>query len=170
MGRSIEDILGKVKPPVRSTWVCLDGELWSQHDELSKQLDAVRADSPTGKMGDATGVGELGAELRRVEQQMRDAEQEFKFRGISSYKRDEIIAKYPGKNGQWDTTAGAHEFLAAAAVEPAMTVDQARQLVEAVNHGALSKLFNCAWSATEGSADVPFSGRAFASIPGSGSS
>lgn len=171
MPQSIQDILGKVKAPVRSTWVCLDGELWSRHDELAHDIDQIRAASGVAKMGDSTEVAEKSAELRQVEQAMREAEVEFKFRGISSYRRNEIIAAHPSKDPrlEWDTTAGAHELLAAASVDPVMTEDEARQLIGSVNHGVTAKLFNCAWGASEGSADVPFFARAFASTGDSGS-
>lgn len=160
MPLSIQDVLGKVKRPVRSVWVCLDGELWSQHDKLAREIDAIRAQGSGATMSD--GTAGLSAELRQVEQAMRDAEVEFQFTGLSSYKRDEIIAKYPSKDGRgWDTTAGAHALLSAAAVEPTMTEEEAKQLLESVSYGVTAKLFNCAWSATEGSTDVPFSGRAF---------
>lgn len=170
MGLQIEDLLGKVKRPVRSTRVCLDGELWARHDELSQQIDAARASS--GKfMGDAAGVAELSRELLSVELAMQAAEVEFQFRGVSAYTRDEIIAKYPSKDPRmsWDTTAGAHALLAAASADPVMDEDQARRLVESLDSAATSKLFNCAWTATEGSADVPFFGRASASTSGIGS-
>lgn len=162
MALSITDVLGKVKRPVRSVRVCLDGDLWARHDELAQEIDALRQQNP-GKMGEAAGVAELSKELREVEAAMRAAEVEFKFQGISLYRRDEIIAKYPSKDGRgWDTTAGAHELLSAAAVEPAMDADEAKQLVETLASAATSKLFNCAWAATEGSSDVPFYGRASA--------
>lgn len=170
MPLQIADVLGKIKPPVRSAWVCLDGELWMRHDELSKEIDVLRAENP-GKMGASAGVTEKSRELQDVEVAMRAAEVEFKFRGISSYKRDEIIGRFPSKDRStsWDTTAGAHALLAAAAVEPTMTEDEAHQLVETAHHGVTVKLFNAAWTATEGSSDVPFSARAFASISGSAS-
>lgn len=167
MSLSIDDIIGKATPPVRSTRVCLDGNLWAEHDRLTQEIDTLRAQN-RGKMGDSTEVAERVADLQRVEQAMRDAEVEFKFRGLSAYKRDEIIAAYPAKEGRgWDTTAGAHALLAAASVEPKMDEAQARRLIEAVHYGVTTKLFNCAWSATEGSFDVPFSARAYASIAAS---
>jgi hypothetical protein len=170
MPLSIEDLLGKVKRPVRSTRVCLDGELWARHDELSQQIDALRAEAGPVRMGDTSGVAALRKELSDVERAMQAAEVEFKFQGLSSYKRDEIIARFPAKDGRgWDTTAGAHALFAAASIEPVMDEDQAKRLVESIDHGATAKLFTCAWSATEGSADVPFFGRASASISDSAS-
>lgn len=163
MGLSIDQIIGKVKPPVRSVWVCLDGDLWARHDELSKQIDEIRAAAPVGKMASAPGASDLSAELRQVEAAMREAEVEFQFRGISSYKRAEIMDRFPAKTGGgWDSVAGAHAWIAASAHEPTMSEESARKLGEALHHAAWVKLFNGAWQATEGSADVPFSGRASA--------
>ena len=39
MGVALKDLKGKVKRPVRSVSVCLDGELWDRHDELTRKLD-----------------------------------------------------------------------------------------------------------------------------------
>lgn len=165
---AIADLLGKVKRPVRSAWVCLDGELWSRHDDLSRQIDALRAQSP-GKMADADGVAPLSRELHEVEQAMRAAEVEFKFRGCSTYKMDEIQEKYPAKDGNgWDTVAGGHELLAACGADPEMTPDEAKQLLGELHQAAGNKLFRAAWIATTGSADVPFSGRASASTSATG--
>jgi hypothetical protein len=162
MGVSIADVLGRAKRPVRSVRVCLDGELWARHDELSQEIDRFRQEAGPGKMGEPSPVADLVKERMLVEQRMREAEVEFQFRGLSSYARDEIIARFPAKAGRgtWDTTAGAHALFAAAAVQPAMTEDEAKELIEAIDHGATAKLFNCAWEATEGSADIPFSVRA----------
>ncbi len=50
MGVALKDLRGKVKRPVRSVTVCLDGDLWARHDELTRRLDELRAQNP-GKMG-----------------------------------------------------------------------------------------------------------------------
>ena len=56
MGVALKDLTGKVKRPVRSVSVCLDGELWARHDELTAKLDELRAQNP-GRMGQASGAG-----------------------------------------------------------------------------------------------------------------
>jgi hypothetical protein len=67
MGVALKDLRGKVKRPVRSVTVCLDGDLWSRHDELTAKLDELRAQSP-GQDGSGAGAREAAEELRAVEE------------------------------------------------------------------------------------------------------
>jgi hypothetical protein len=168
MGVAIRDLKGKVKRPVRTVTVCLDGDLWARHDELSAKLDALRAQTAS-RMAPSPEVTAAAEELRAVEDAMREAQVTIEFRGISSFKLAEIQARFPAKDGRgWDVNAGAPALIAACAVEPT-TEDEARELLEEVNYAVSDKLFAAAWDATTGSSDVPFSLRASALISGSGS-
>lgn len=169
MGVALKDLTGKVKRPVRSVSVCLDGELWARHDELTAKLDELRAQNP-GKMGQASGAVEVATELREVEEAMREASVTLEFRGISSYKLAEIQARFPAKNGGsgWDIAAGAAALVAACAVEPTSEAE-AQAFLDEANYAVTDKLVSVAWLATTGSSDVPFSARASELIRGSGS-
>jgi hypothetical protein len=169
VGVALKDLRGKVKRPVRSVAVCLDGDLWSRHDELTAKLDELRAQNP-GKMDSAPGAREAAEELRAVEQQMAESSVTIEFRGISTYVLNEIQAKYPAKDGRsgWDVNGGAAALLAACAVEPT-TEAEARELLDECNQAVADRLVGTAWLATTGSSDVPFSVRASELIAGSGS-
>lgn len=169
MGVALRDLKGRVKRPVRSVSVCLDGDLWARHDELTAKLDDLRRQNP-GKMGEAVGAVEAAAELRAVEDAMREASVTIEFRGISSFQLNEIQARFPSKDSRstWDINAGAAALVAACAVEPT-TEEEARAFLEEANYAVTDKLVSAAWLATTGSSDVPFSVRASELIRGSGS-
>jgi bifunctional ADP-heptose synthase (sugar kinase/adenylyltransferase) len=169
MGVALKDLKGRVKRPVRSVSICLDGELWAQHDELTAKLDELNQQNP-GKMGQASGAVEVAAELRTVEEAMKASEVTLEFRGISTYQLNEIQAKYPAKDGRsgWDVNGGAHALIAACAVEPT-TEAEAKEFLEEAHQAVADKLVSVAWLATTGSSDVPFSARASELIRGTGS-
>ncbi len=169
MGVALKDLRGKVKRPVRSVTVCLDGDLWARHDELTRKLDELRAQNP-GKMGEATGTRETAEELRAIEQEMAESSVTLEFRGISTYQLNEIQGRFPAKDGRagWDVNAGAAALLAACAVEPT-TEAEARELLDEVNQAVADRLVGAAWLATTGSSEVPFSARASELIRTTGS-
>lgn len=169
MGVALKDLKGRVKRPVRSVTVCLDGDLWSQHDELTSKLDKLNQQNP-GKMGQASGAVEAATELRAVEDAMKASEVTLEFRGISSYQLTEIQARFPAKDNRsgWDVNAGAAALLAACAVEPT-TEAEAEEFLKEAHQAVADKLVSAAWLATTGSSDTPFSARASELIRGSGS-
>lgn len=116
-------------------------------------------------MSDGAVAAALSQELAEVEAAMRAAEVEFKFRGVSTFKLEEIQEKYPTKDGRGINSKGVPVLLAASAVDPVMDEAQATQLM--VTDGIGSKLFNTAMLASQGSLDVPFFARAFDSITAS---
>lgn len=166
---ALADLLDRYKPPERTVTVCLRGDLRARHDELSRQLESVRMPA-TAKMGDSSQAVDLAAELRQLEEEMREATAAFRFKALGHYALRQLEERFPAKSGRgWDVNEGAHALLAATSVEPAMTEDEARQLLEALDRDNALRLVNTAWEACTGSADVPFFGRAFESIAGTDS-
>jgi hypothetical protein len=106
-----------------------------------------------------------------VEEQIEAAKVEFRFAGISSYEFERLQARFPREEGRpgWDVTAGAPALIAACAIAPKMTEDQATALLGKLNDGAATDLFNAAWGCTTGRGSVPPSVRASALTADSGS-
>lgn len=164
MSVSIDDLIGRVKSPVRSVTICLNADLQAEHDELNEQLEAMRREQATTMGGSGAGV-EIATRLREIESEMRSSEQVFKFRGISSHAIRAIQDRFPAREGKreaWDAEAGSSAVIAACSVEPKMTEEQAVRLVDVLSHGQTDKLFTAAWIATTGTSSVPFSARASA--------
>jgi len=169
MGVALRDLKGKVKRPIRSVAICLDGDLWARHDELTQRLDEMRPQS-RATMADSDESAVVAEELRAVEQTMRESQVMVEFRGISTYQLNEIQARFPAKDGRstWDVSEGAAALLAACAVEPT-TEAEARAFLEESHQAVADRLVGAAWLATTGSSDIPFSVRASELIRGTGS-
>ncbi len=164
--RSIEDVLGAIKVPVRSVSVCLNGDLRAEHDELTRELEQLRREKPTG-LADGGPARRVAERIKAVEAQMRDSETTFKFRGLTKNGVRSLFARFPAPdpnpdNLRWNIHEGASTLLSESAVEPTMTVAQADQLADAVDDGVWTELVNAAWVASTGSTTVPFSVRASA--------
>lgn len=161
MGVALKDLRGKVKRPVRSVSICLDGELWSKHDELTAQLENARQAAGPAKMGDSSEIRGLAQEIAAVEAEMHASEVTVQLRGISSYQLKAIQTRFPTDDprAEWDVNEGGHALIAACAVEPT-TEDEAKAFLEEAHMAVSRKLINAAWDATTGSDDVPFSARA----------
>lgn len=168
---SIEDVLGKIKVPVRAVRICLRGDLQAEHDELTARLEVLRREARTS-LNDGGEQREVAQRIHDLEVEMRDAEVTFKFRGLGKNALKRVQDRFPppeGSNLAWDVEAGAHVLLAASAVEPTMTDDQAADLLDQVSQGHADRLVGAAWLASTGSTQIPFSARASELIAGSDS-
>jgi hypothetical protein len=94
MGVALKDLKGRVKRPVRSVRICLDGDLWARHDELTAKLDELGTKN-IARMGQATGAAEVAQEMTEVEAAMREAQVTIEFRGICTYEFKQIQAAVP---------------------------------------------------------------------------
>ena len=169
--RSIEDVLGAIKVPVRAVQICLDADLQAEHDELTARLEVLRRER-SGKMGQTSEAKEVAERITQLEEAMRESEVTFKFRGLTKAGLSKLYDRFPppeGKNLVWDVETGAFALLAASAVEPTMTEDQAKKLLDAVSQGHADRLVGAAWLASTGSTQVPFSVRASELTSGTGS-
>ena len=170
---TIEDVLGKAKVPVRAVQICMDADLQAEHDELTARLEVLNRES-RGKMADRAEAKEIAERITELEEQMRESEVTFKFAGLTKAGRKKIEARFPPPDPnpdrlRWNVEEGAFALLAASAIEPTMTEEQAKRLLETVSEGHADRMVGAAWLATTGSTQVPFSGRASELMSGTGS-
>lgn len=162
----ITEVLAKAKAPERTVDLCLQADLAAEHDELNRQLvEAQRAGVTT--MADTGRTAELAQRIRDLEEQMRASTVTFRVRGLSPYEREQWLADHPGRDGKselFNPLTGLAPLLAACAVDPAMTADQAQELCQKLGSGQTDKLFAAAWEATHGGGQVPFSVAASATL------
>jgi hypothetical protein len=169
---TIEDVLGKAKVPVRSVQICLDADLQGEHDELTARLDVLRQES-VNTMGQTSEGKEVADRIREIEAEMRESEVTFKFRGLTKAGLRKVQDRFPPPEPNprgliWDVEEGAYALIAASAVEPAMTEDQAKQLLDMISQGHADRMVGAAWLASTGSTQVPFSARASELTNGTG--
>lgn len=170
--RTIEDVLGAIKVPVRAVQICLDADLQAEHDELTARLEVLRRES-VATMGQSSEAKEVADRIRELEAEMRDSEVTFKFRGLTKAGLRKLYDRFPapeGSNLTWNVEDGAYALLCASAVEPTMTEAQAQELLDSVSQGHADRMVGAAWLASTGSTQVPFSARASELTGATGSS
>lgn len=161
MSVSVEDLIGRAKPPVRSVTICMDQSMQAEHDELIEQLEQVRR-SQGAKMGDGAEAVELANRIGEVEAAMQEDLQTFHFKGLSKNALSVLYKRFKSENKDllWDMNAGGYALVAAAATEPVMDEDQVKRLFDALSDGQADLLVGAAWMASKGSSIVPLSARA----------
>lgn len=170
MGVNVEDLIGRVKVPVRSVTICLDSSLMAEHDELRERLESSARERV--RMAQTPEAQQVAERIQAIEAEMREASQTFKFKGLSQNALNVLYKLYPPVKGTgmtWNIDDGAADLIARAAVEPEMTKDQSERLCEALAQGQWNKLVTAAWAASTGDGAVPFSARASEVMHGSAS-
>lgn len=161
MSVSVEDLIGRAKPPVRSVTICMDQSMQAEHDELIERLEQVRR-SQGDKMGGNAEAVEIADRIGEVEKAMQEHLQTFHFKGLSKNALSVLYKRFPSENKGllWDMDGGGHALVAAASVDPAMTDDQAKRLFDALSDGQADLMVGAAWLASKGTNSVPLSARA----------
>lgn len=160
---SVADILAARKPATRTARLVLDGE-------KAAELAGLRARLNTAKVRDRLNGGSLDAESPELERRIAELETEmestaatFTFKAVGRRRLDEITNRFPPSQEQWerfrdsakvnpfvsppefDMYAAAPEVLAAAAVSPTMTVEEAQLLWDELSDGEAGALWTAAW-------------------------
>lgn len=156
---SIEDFLGGYQSPRRSVTITQRADLLDEHGRLQRALQlAVRDDLSSNKGAQAPRIRK---ELEQLEDQIRASEREFTFEAMESNAYSELKAKhYPrpsDRKANLDFNADTFPpaLIAACAVEPEISPEQAERLCATVSEGQLTKLWNCAIGVNIGADDAP---------------
>jgi hypothetical protein len=161
----IEAILAAAKPREVVLRLCLAGDLAAEADRLTGELDRLAMFVPSS-LSDIDPRTALAADLDKVIEQMRAGEVEFRFRALPRKEFSDLLAKHPPLTDTqaWNAETLQVELVALACVSPAMSLEQADALFDAVNESGRSELFTAAWAANRAETRVPFS-RAVSVIP-----
>lgn len=172
----IDDIINDVKPAEASTDLCLRGDLLSEYDRLREQLDQFDEWEPSG-FSDVDPRTEIRARLAALRAEMQESTRTFKFRSIGDQASSDLLVKHPApKNEQgveeyaWDPQTYPCALVAASAVDPVMTEDQAKRLFDKLNLAQRNRLFGAAHRANNREVDIPFTGAAFVPAASTGQS
>jgi len=157
---AIEDLLAKVKPATASVRVCLRGDLLGDLDLVNDDLDQYEGWEPSS-MSDPDPRTKLRASKAELEAEMRAASATFRFKSIGDKAWSDLLAAHPPREGKdddesFDPTSFPTALLAAAAVEPTMTVEQAATLLDGFTLSQRNTVFGAAYSANVRGVDIPF--------------
>lgn len=164
----MKDILGRVKPVISETYVCLDGDLYPELDRAQQALDAVSG-WKSKSLDDVDPRPALREQLAEVEELMRATSQRFTFRSIGDKASSDLLAAHPSPKDEdgeekfaWDPQTYPAALVAAASVDPKMSVEEVTALFDVFNLAQRNKIFGAAYSANNHAVDVPFSSPASA--------
>jgi hypothetical protein len=183
-------MLKKAKLPESTVPICLRGDLVAEHEDLVRQLDAVK-DTARTSLADG-GTSGLAERIRELEAEMKASTYVFRLRALAGPRFAALKRKHPPREsdeGQVlmkDLVAGgvnveefAEPLIRASVFDPKLSDGQWRELLgdsddekvrrladgQDVEDGKLSagqidELFNAAWALNQRSVDVPFSSAA----------
>jgi hypothetical protein len=163
----IEDILAGAKLPERTVPLCMRGDLVAEFEDLERKLAAAQA-ADDGTLAGNTAAREIAEQIEALLVLMREHERIFRLRAIDAKAYSNLIAEHPptdeqrqqGQDTNWDTYPAA--LIAACAIDPKMTVEQAEQLSVTIAYSQWDALFSAAYALNRRAVDVPFSATASA--------
>lgn len=159
---NIKDILKVAKPVGAEARICLDGSLFADRDRILEELDALDG-WESKSLSDIDPRAALKDRLAGVEQKMRDARQTFTFKSIGDKASSDLLAQHPSpKNDKgedryaFDPSTYPVALVAAASVDPLMSLEDAEALFDILNLAQRNTLFNAAYGANTRGLDIPF--------------
>jgi len=184
----VSDLLAARKPRSKTVRLVLDGGSTVALDLLKNELSNLKLQERVNGRDET-----LGSQIPLKERQILELEAEimksaveFTFHAIGRGRLEELKAKFPPTAEQWDVyreqaaanplmaavprfdpEGMAAEFLAACAVDPVMTVEEAGALWDGLSDGEAAQLWEAAWTVNAEAATVPLSATG---IDGTGSS
>lgn len=160
---TIDDIIGDIHLPERTYRLCRRADLRAQWEDLDRKVriaerEMALSDSLAGTSEQAR---ELARQCRDLEEQMEKATVPIHLRALPNKAYSDLVAKHPpdkdakdGANVNSETFGPA--LLAACAVQPVMTEEQAGLLVDRLSSGQWSELFDMCWQLNQQQkVDVP---------------
>lgn len=167
--QDINEILGSIKLPERVYPLCLRADLRGQWEELNRRLRQAEMESADSLAGGSN--GDLAEEVRALESEMAEHTVQIRLRALRSKTWSDLMVKHPPRKGTDDGATNSETFgiavLAACSVDPAMSEDQAGQLVDALTQGQWNDLQTILANLNNGSVEVPKSSLASAILQGS---
>lgn len=165
-GLTAQDLIARAQLPTAEAELCLDPSLIMRwRDLLSEWERAPEKES----MGQRSPKAELGDQLRSLDEQIKANTVTVKVRAISAANWAILRAQHPGETpGTIDVGKFCGPALAACAIDPVFTVDEAEALMEKISDGQRDLLLGPIFIVNEKQLSVPFDERVSGRTPGSG--
>lgn len=162
-----DTINARRKPREATTYIVLDHDLVARVDELERDIRlAERVDQKENRTPQAP---KLQAELERLEREIHEAAVPFRFRALPRKEYRTLLEDHKDESGQkrWNTETFPPALIAACAVDPELTLEQATTVWDEWDENQTATLFHAAYMVNEGESKVPFTGRSSGATPDS---
>jgi hypothetical protein len=161
---SIDDILGQLKLPERVYPLCMRADLRAEWEAAEAELAAAERSVLDSLAGSSKATAAAAKRVQQLEAEMAEHTVHLKLRALTHRAWSDLLAKHPPRPDTDDTTWNSETFgvalLAACAVDPVMTEDQAGTLVDRLTLGQWNDLVLVLYNINTDRVDVPKSRRA----------
>jgi hypothetical protein len=158
----IDTIIDTVTPAEATTEICIRGDLLAKADDLHRALDEHAEWEPSHLSGPDPRAP-LREQLKQLHDEMRASTVRFRFRTLNDKEASDLLAKHPSPKDDkglerydWDPQTYPAALVAACALEPVMSEEQAGRLFDRLNLTQRNELFGTAWRANNREVDIPF--------------
>jgi hypothetical protein len=162
---AIADIIGQVKRPEKTVPICTAGDLQAEFEELERDLSIARNQPSDGTLagGSSSLATQIAQQIMELRERMRQHSVTFRFRGLPRKEYSDLVTACPPseedktKGSDVDMETYSVTLVAACAVEPAMSVEEAGQLADVLTQAQWDSLVAAAYTVNKRDVDVPFS-------------
>lgn len=155
----IKDILGEIKPPERVYQLCVRPDLRAEWEQAEAELARVNAEAADSLASTSSAAKAAARRVRDLEDQMAAATVPLRLRALPYRELRALYEAHPPREDKDETSWNGDTFpvalLAACAIDPTMTFEQADQLVDRLTNGQWEDLFGLCWAMNKSTDDVP---------------
>lgn len=162
---TIDEIMARRKPRTKTVWISMDADLHVQIEELERQLRAAeRDDEREHRTPVAPGIQQR---LEQLREDAEDAAVGFKFQQLPKREFRRLKDEHPDPDGKmaWDEDTFAPALIAACAVAPAITLEQATTICSEWGEADYVALFMACIQVNAEDSRIPFSARPSVETP-----
>lgn len=161
---SIDDVLGQIRLPERTYNLCTRPDLLAAWEQAEAELDAARR-ADTGSLAGVSAAAKTAAKkVQQIEAEMSEHTVPILLRARTHKEWSDLVAAHPPRDdsddGIWNGKTFSRALLAASAVDPAMSVEQATALVDRLTLGQWNALQALLFDLNSEAVDIPKSSTA----------
>ncbi|MER6575831.1 hypothetical protein [Nonomuraea sp. NPDC001023] len=166
--QSINEILGQMRLPERTFNLCMRPDLFVQWEQAEAELDAARR-SDTGSLAGVSAAAKAAAKrVQEIEAEMDEHTVPILLRARTQQEWSDLVAAHPPRedsdDGLWNGKTFSRALLAASAVAPEMSVEDASALVDKLTLGQWNSLQEVLFNLNSQVVEVPKSRSAYETL------
>jgi hypothetical protein len=166
-GLTAQDLISRAQLPTAEAELCLDPSLIMQWRDLLSRWERASGDAES--MGKRSEKAELGDQLSALDEQIKACTVTVKVRALSAAAWGILRAQHPGETpGTIDVGKFCGPALAACAIDPTFSIDEANALMDRISDGQRDLLLGPVFLVNERQLSVPFDERVSGKNPSSG--
>lgn len=161
---TVADLIARAKPRETTVSLCLRGDLVAEFEALDAELTNLtitagwKTDEPMAE------AGALADRLETLRAEMAEDTVVVRFQALKRIEWEALVDAHPGRTPDeaFNFSTFPLALIAASAVDPAMTEQEASDLLDVLNEGQRVALFDAAYTVNQEATAVPFSASASA--------